>query len=92
MATLRLPRERRATAVPPPRDRRATAARAPQVTKESFYWALSVARSRAFSGPFAGGSFTGAVKQIGFAAALGALYVGTGVGGEEPPWPSRDRT
>ena len=49
--------------------------------RDDLYWALSCARSRAFSGPFSRGSLKAATAQLSFAGALGLVYI-LGFGGE----------
>lgn len=49
------------------------------VTRERFVWAISVVRSRAFSGVYEGSDWDDRVAQIGFTAMLVAIGVGTHV-------------
>ena len=50
-------------------------ARAPgSPSAEEWYWALGVARSRAFSGPYAPGTLIGSLTQLFGAATLGLVY------------------
>ena len=59
----------------------ASRARAPDApSKESWDWAMSVVRSRAFSGPYSPGTFVGALVQL-FGAATLALGYALVVGG-----------
>ena len=57
------------------------AAAATATPRDDLYWALSCARSRAFSGPFSRGSLKAATAQLSFAGALGLVYI-LGFGGE----------
>ena len=50
----------------------------PELTYDEFVWGCDIARSRAFSGAYAGGAFNPAVYA--FTAVLVAVYVGLGLG------------